>query len=137
MPIIMAPGYHTSELFPCAALQMQECNIDGQGNLSMCCHLSGHGDGTGDEDVMGILDEMDFSEAYRRLDKFLRKFQKEKIAQHYNGNLMESDCFPCWYCLNYFKKVDWLKKHPKNPWSSEVWTGTAERRTKIDAGATS
>jgi len=137
MPIVMAPGCHTAELFPCAPLKMQEYNIDWRGNLTMCCHLSGHGDGTGDEDVIGNLDEMGFSEAYMCLIKSYRKFHEKKIAQHSNGNFMESDYFPCWYCLNYFKKVDWLKKHPKNPWSSRVWTVNAERRTIIDAGAKS
>jgi MoaA/NifB/PqqE/SkfB family radical SAM enzyme len=34
VPIVMAPGYYTTSLFPCTPLQMQEVNIDCHGNLT-------------------------------------------------------------------------------------------------------
>ena len=121
IPIVMAPGYYTTELFPCAPLQMQEINIDWRGNITMCCNLSGHGEDVGNDDIMGNLSEMSFSEAYGRLVQANGKFQKEKLEHHSNGKFRDSDYFPCWYCLNYFKKVDWLKKFPSNDWSRGVW----------------
>jgi len=30
------------------------------------------------------------------------------------------DYYPCWYCLKYFKKVDWLMQFPDNPWSQDI-----------------
>ena len=84
IPIVMAPGYYTTNLFLCAPLQMQEFNIDWRGNVTKCCHLSGHGDGVGNEDVIGNLGEMTFSEAYERLVEANRKFHREKL-EHYAG----------------------------------------------------
>ncbi|MDR4497682.1 MAG: radical SAM protein [Candidatus Scalindua sp.] len=106
MPIIMAPGYYTTNLFPCATLQMQEFNIDWRGNVTFCCHMSGHGNGTGNKDVIGNLDEMSFAETYKRFINLDEKFRKEKIERHSKREFKDSDYFPCWYCVNYFKKVD-------------------------------
>ena len=122
IPIVMAPGYYTTELFPCAPLQMQEINVDWRANITMCCNLSGHGEGVGNDDITGNLNEMSFSEAYGRLVQANGKFQKDKLVLHDKGKFKDSDFFPCWYCLNYFKKVDWLKKFPSNDWSRGVWT---------------
>lgn len=70
MPIVMAPGYYTSNLFPCTPLQMQQFNVDWRGNVTMCCQLSGYGDSMGKEDILGNLDGMSFSEAYNPFDKY-------------------------------------------------------------------
>lgn len=126
--ISIAPGYHTDDLFPCAPLQMKEFNIDWRGNVSMCCHLSGHGDGN--DHVIGNLDEMSFSEAYGRLSEFHEKFRREKQAHHAQGTFEDSDYFPCWYCENYFNKVDWLARHPENPWSHVVWKNNMKGRNR-------
>jgi len=137
IPIVMAPGHYTTNLFPCTPLQMQEFNIDWQGNVTTCCHLSGHGDGAKGEDVIGNLGKMSFSEAYERLIESNRKFHQKKVERHSNGNFKDSDYFPCWYCSNYFKKVDWLKEFPQNPWSNRVWTKNARRRSIINDRAQS
>ncbi|WP_205713394.1 radical SAM/SPASM domain-containing protein [Candidatus Kuenenia stuttgartiensis] len=122
IPIVMASGYYTTELFPCASLKMEEINIDWRGNVTMCCNLSGHGEDVGNDDIIGNLNEMSFSEAYVSLVEASGKFQKEKLEHYSNGKFRESDYFPCWFCLNYFKKVDWLKEFSGNPWSRMVWT---------------
>ena len=121
IPIAMAPGYYTKNLFPCAPLRMQECNIDWRGNVTKCCHLSGHGNGVGEGDVIGNLEEMSFTQAYQQLVEYNRKFHQEKRKHHTMNSFDDSDYFPCWYCLNYFKKVDWLKRVPENSWSDKVW----------------
>ncbi len=140
IPIVLAPGHYTTNLFPCAPLQMQEINIDWQGNVTMCCHLSGHGNGTGNRDVIGHLDEMSFPEAHGLFVNLNKEFRKEKIERHSKREFEDSDYFPCWYCLNYFKKVDWLKGYDKNLWSRDIWTNNdhtinAQRRTTIHAGS--
>ncbi len=122
IPIIMAPGYCTTNLFPCLTLQSEELNVDWRGNVTFCCHLSGYENGVMDGDVLGNLDEMSFSEAYGLFISLNKKFRKEKIERHSKGEFKNSDYFPCWYCLNYFKKVNWLKGYDNNPWSSGIWT---------------
>ena len=128
IPIVMAPGYYITDLFPCAPLQMQEFNIDWRGNVTRCCHLSSHGGDVGNEDIIGNLAEMPFSEAYERLVESNREFHRRKLEHRAGGNFKDSHYFPCWYCENYFKKVDWLKKFPNNPWSSRVWNNLNLKR---------
>ncbi len=121
LPVVMAPGFYTDDLFPCPALKMKEFNIDWRGNVTMCCHLSGHGENLGNGDMIGNLDAMSFSKAYEHLNKFKKKFRENKLEHHNKGKLRDSDYFPCWYCSNYFDKVDWMKDYPQNSWSRLVW----------------
>jgi MoaA/NifB/PqqE/SkfB family radical SAM enzyme len=117
IPIAMAPGYHTTNLFPCGPLKVQELNIDCQGNLTRCCHLSSHGDGVGQGDVIGNLSEMSFTEAYQRLVQENEQFHQKKLAHLAGGRFRDSDFFPCWYCSLYYRKVDWLKEVEDHPWA--------------------
>lgn len=121
--IAIAPGYYTEDLFPCAALQSKEFNIDWKGNVSICCHLSGHGDG--EDQIIGNFYELGFSEAIERLGETIREFIRLKKARHDQKRFMGSDYFPCWYCENYFNKVDWLEACPENPWHDMVWKTAA------------
>ena len=121
MLIVIAPGYYTHNLFPCDPLKMKEFNVDWHGNVTICCHLSGHGDGVGKGDVIANLEVVSFAEAYKRLIEFTMGFRKEKLEHNKTGNFEDSDNFPCCYCFNYFKKVDWLKACPETPWASQIW----------------
>jgi hypothetical protein len=47
-------------------------------------------------------------------------YEKEKIQRLAEGNLGNLDYYPCWYCLKYFKKVNWLTQFPDNPWSQDI-----------------
>jgi len=120
-PIAMAPGYYTTHLFPCAALQMQELNIDYHGNIGRCCHLSGHGDGMGQGDIAGNFSDMSLAEAYDRLVEENERFHDAKMKHLSCGGFMDSDFFPCWYCSLYYRKLDWLKKLKWHPWSGLMW----------------
>lgn len=117
LPVAMAPGYHTTDLFPCAPLNLQELNIDCHGNLTKCCHLSGHGAGVGQGDVIGNLNQLSFGEAYQLLVQENEQFRQEKLKQLFNNGLQDSDFFPCWYCSVKYQKVDWLKAIPDHPWA--------------------
>jgi hypothetical protein len=122
LPIIMAPGYYTTNLFPCDPLQSEELNVDWRGNVTLCCHLSGYGNGAIAGDVVDNLDTMTFAEAQKRFIHLNKTFHQDKRERHCKGEFQDSDYFPCFYCLNYFDKVDWLKGYGKNPWSRLVWS---------------
>ena len=128
IPLILAPGYHSDNLFPCAPLQEQELNIDCHGNLSLCCQLSSHGDGAGQADVAASLQEVSFSEAVRRLRLIRQAFRERKQAYLAEGSLRDTDLFACWYCGIYFGKHEWLRETPEHPWSGEVWLPNPDRR---------
>jgi MoaA/NifB/PqqE/SkfB family radical SAM enzyme len=119
VPVLMAPGFFTEDLFPCGPLQMEEINIDVHGNLTKCCHLSGHGNGTGQADVVGNLAEMSFADAYQLLRTDNDRFHEAKLA-HFAENLVDTDYFPCWYCSLFFEKLDWLAEVPGHPWGELI-----------------
>jgi hypothetical protein len=114
--VAMAPGYHTDELFPCAPLNLQEINLDVHGNLSKCCHLSGHGDGVGSDDVVASLHTSSFAEGYRKLLELNHDFRATKLARQAAESLQDDDRFPCWYCSKQYRKVDWLRRIENHPW---------------------
>lgn len=120
-PIVMAPGYHTTDLFPCAALHLQEVNIDCAGNLTTCCHLSGHGNDVGTADVIGNLATMSFGTAYAKLQAENERFRQAKRARLSSGAWQDSDFFTCWHCFNEYKKVKWLQKSATHPWTPLIW----------------
>lgn len=121
IPVAMAPGHHTTDLFPCAPLHMQEVNIDCHGYLTKCCHLSGHGDGMGQEDVIGNLAEISFTEAYQRLVAENTRFHQAKRARIGAGRFEDEDFFACWYCSNHYGKVGWLAGQEEHPWRDALW----------------
>lgn len=120
-PIVMAPGYHTTDLFPCAALHLQEVNIDCEGNMSTCCHLSGHGNDAAAADVIGNLQTMSFTDAYHRLLAENERFRRAKRTRLAGGAWQDTDFFTCWYCFNEYKKVKWLQKQPTHSWAPLIW----------------
>jgi len=113
IPVILAPGFYTHNLFPCAPLQKTEFNIDWQGNVTLCCHLSGYGDGSSTEDIIGNLNELSFKEANRKLKQLVDQIHKYKTEHHDGPRFKDTDYLSCLYCLNYFEKVDWLKNITK------------------------
>lgn len=120
LPIAMAPGFATDELLPCAPLHMQEVNIDSQGQLTKCCHLSSHGPGVGQRDVVCDLNETSFQEGFLKLFLHNEHFKREKEAHFAKGSI-EADKSPCWFCQNHFQKVDWLQNFPDHSWASHLW----------------
>lgn len=121
MPVLIAPGYYTKELFPCASLTRQEMNIDCLGQITMCCHLSGYGKRMGTGDVIADLHHMEFHEACSEYTSFIDRFHQDKIKHFRSDHIIDTDYFPCWYCLNYFGKVDWISEFPNDPWHEGVW----------------
>ncbi len=119
LPIAMAPGFSTEQLFPCAPLNMMEVNIDSQGNITKCCHLSSHGPIASQDDIVGNLETLSFTEGFLKLVAGNERLKRIKQA-HFASGANEDDKSPCWYCSKYFKKVDWLKEFPENPWTRSL-----------------
>ncbi len=126
LPLAMAPGFSTSEPLPCAPLHMQEVNIDAQGRLTKCCHLSSHGPGVGQDDVACDLNKTPLREGFLTLFLQNERFKREKHVQlraqtQKPDPTHDADVSPCWYCQNHFKKVNWLQNFPEHPWLPHVW----------------
>ncbi len=116
LPVALAPGYQTDNLFPCGPLNLQEININCHGELTTCCHLSGHGDGVGNGDVMGSLASHSFGELYERLVAENQRFRQAKIDYFAGEAPTDIDAFPCWYCSCAYNKVGWLAAYPDHLW---------------------
>ena len=63
---------------------------------------------------------MSFKDAYEKLMETTSRFKANKVKMHKSGKLKDTDYFPCWYCENHYKKVDWLKRHPNNSWTEHI-----------------
>jgi MoaA/NifB/PqqE/SkfB family radical SAM enzyme len=131
-PVACAPGGHTPELFPCAPLLHSDSfNLDWQGNLGLCCHLSGLGESGSAAEVAGNLWTLSLGEALERLQLIRQRLRAHKRRRQAEGRWRDSDYFPCWYCLNYFHKVDWLRHYPDDPWYTALH---AEENHDVDPG---
>jgi MoaA/NifB/PqqE/SkfB family radical SAM enzyme len=131
IPLVLAPGYHTADLFPCGPLRGEDVNVDCYGNLTKCCHLSGPGENTGRSDTIGSLREMGLGDAWRRLVAENARFRAEKERLLRDQELLDSDFFPCWFCSQYYGKVEWLRYHPDHPWAPLMWKSTTHRGNNL------
>jgi MoaA/NifB/PqqE/SkfB family radical SAM enzyme len=118
IPIGMAPGYFSeSPFFPCGPLELEEYNLDYNGNLTLCCQLSGHSGAGFGTDVIGNLNEMTLAQACERFHRRVGIYLADKRDKITGGQFDKLDHFPCWYCLKYLGKISWLNNFPNHPWS--------------------
>ena len=120
IPVVMAPGYHTSRPFPCGPLQGKELNVDCRGNLTKCCHLSSQGEHVGERDIIANLHDVEFHEAYRRWSDENAALRIAKQELFSSGEMQDVERFPCWFCSLYYDKVDWLHETPNHGWTQFV-----------------
>jgi MoaA/NifB/PqqE/SkfB family radical SAM enzyme len=114
----MAAGYFSdSPFFSCSPLALQEFNLDYRGNLTLCCNLSGYAEAPSTTDVIGNLREMTLAEGCARFRQRVERYVADKRIQAERGALSALDHFPCWYCVKYLGKVEWLKRFPQHPWA--------------------
>jgi hypothetical protein len=84
--VAMAPEYFSAApFFPCAPLTLEELNLDYQGNLTLCCQVSGHSGTNADTDVMGNLHEISLAEAVTRFRQWVATYLADKQAQVERG----------------------------------------------------
>ena len=134
--VTMAAGYFSeSPLFFCAPLELEELNLDYNGNVTLCCHLSGYPGSSRGADYIGNLREISLAEAMERSQRLVDAYLAEKRERVGRGEFSRLDHFPCWYCLKYFAKVSWLKNFPDHSWAHE--TDAVEGSNDDHAGAES
>lgn len=123
VPVGMAPGYFSeSPLFPCGPLELEEYNLDYNGNLTLCCQLSGYSGTSSGADIIGNLNEMSLTEACVRFHQGVATYLADKRGKINSGQFGQLDQFPCWYCLKYLGKTSWLENFPNHPWSTSKET---------------
>jgi MoaA/NifB/PqqE/SkfB family radical SAM enzyme len=122
-PKIIIEGYGPrTTLFECPNI-LKNTTMDFQGNLVLCCNLSHVTREEGEASVfgrewLGNLNDMSL---------------REGLIQHYHGvaGLMEARLrdmeglddltfIPCYWCLQHFDKLDWLRDFPESPWFNGV-----------------
>jgi len=104
----------------CNALTMRALYIDYLGNMTFCCQLSDYAASQVRTDIIGNLTDMHLLDAHTKYIGMINEYQKEKQRRYNNGELSRLDAFPCWYCSKYFKKVDFMKKFPDDPWYEQT-----------------
>ena len=104
IPVAMAPGFVTEALFPCAPLNLEEINIDWQGNVGICCHLSGFGETSPASDIAGNLNDISFTEAVNRLKRENDAFRHNKTIDQQYRTFCDVDFSPCEYCCKHYTK---------------------------------
>jgi MoaA/NifB/PqqE/SkfB family radical SAM enzyme len=116
IPVGMAPGYFSeSPFFPCGPLELEEYNLDYNGNLTLCCQLSGHSGSNQGTDIMANLHDVSLAEACQRFRRRVATYLADKRERVSRGEFGDLDHFPCWYCLKYLGKVARLKNtHPQS-----------------------
>jgi MoaA/NifB/PqqE/SkfB family radical SAM enzyme len=135
VPVSMAAGYFSaSPFFPCAPLELEEYNLDYQGNLTLCCQLSGYAGGTPGTDVVGNLHELSLAEAIARFHQRVATYLADKRERVRRGAFGDLDHFPCWYCVKYLDKVPGLQHIPAHPWAQGERTAPTGREHD-DVGA--
>ncbi len=121
MKITPSVGYYDPKpLALCPPMTTKQLFVTAKSEVGFCCHLNSYKGGTEDTDIIGSLNDMTLHEAHQRMIDAVAAFKKDKLRRLDEGNFGALDYFPCWYCLKYFKKVDWLAEFPESPWAGEL-----------------
>ncbi len=124
----MAPGYFSeAPFFPCGPLKLEEYNLDYRGNLTLCCQLSGYAGENSEADSMGNLHEISLSRACEQFHQRVATYLADKQDTIRKGEFTELDHFPCWYCVNYLKKVPSGHNFPPPSWEQTDGRGRGEQ----------
>lgn len=107
--------YLENPFFPCQTLRMSMLYFDYLGRMKFCCQLpvSEHDN----SDVLGYLGNESLWDCHRNLIREVAKFQQVKLQRVEQQDLTDHEFFPCYYCAQYFHKLDWLKNFPHSAWN--------------------
>ena len=110
----------TTVVFWCNAFHTP--NIDYQGNLIFCCSLSHVADegrpATLGDEFLADLKEVSLREGISRHFDLLAKLMGQRLKEA--DNLSPLTYIPCYWCLKYFGKLDWLRNYPESPWAKGI-----------------
>ena len=122
-PRISLEGYGSGTvLFTCQNI-LRNTNIDYQGNLILCCNLSHVTQEKGIPSSVGREWLADLKEVSLK-EGIIRHF--EAVAKLMEARLQDMDelkgptYIPCYWCLQHFGKLDWLRDFPESPWFNGV-----------------
>jgi len=107
-------------LFQCNAFR--SLTVDHQGNLIFCCTLSHVTDeerpATFGQEFIADLKKVSLREAISGHFNLLARWMGQRVEDA--DSLSPPKCIPCYWCYNYFGKLDWLKNYPESPWAEGV-----------------
>ncbi len=109
-------------LFTCHNI-LNSTNIDFQGNLLLCCNLSHVAQAEGTASSFGREWLADLKEVSLK-EGIMRHFQG--VARLMEARLNDMDVLegltyiPCYWCLQHFGKLDWLRDFPESPWFTDA-----------------
>ena len=115
----LGPGYFSAApMFSCAPLGGREYNLDYQGNLSLCCQLSGYTGAKHHTDFVGNLNESSLKDAISFFHQRVAQYLEDKRERVRQGSLTQLDHFPCFYCAKVTNKLSWLDEQSSHPWAA-------------------
>jgi MoaA/NifB/PqqE/SkfB family radical SAM enzyme len=99
--------------------------VDYQGKLIFCCALSHVTDdgrpATMGQEFIADLSQVSLSEGIARHFNLLASLIRQRLKDA--ENLSPLTYIPCYWCLKYFGKLNWLKNYPESPWAAGVLDG--------------
>lgn len=102
-------------VFTCNAY-LQIYDIDYLGNLLFCCNLSHVRNGDKPSEIgrefLADLKSESLEKGIAEHYQVLAQFTKDRLKDALGGYSLPR--FPCWWCLQYFDKVDWLENYPES-----------------------
>lgn len=95
---------------------LQIYDIDYLGNLLFCCNLSHVRNGDKPSKIgkefLADLNNESLAKGINKHYQVLAQFTMDRLKDALAGYALTR--FPCWWCLQYFDKVDWLVNYPKS-----------------------
>jgi MoaA/NifB/PqqE/SkfB family radical SAM enzyme len=118
---IRVEGFAVDGIFLNCGHLVDALNVDWQGNLIFCCNISHITMGEGIPtppgwELVADLKEVSLKEGIIRQFRKASEFMEARLNDRVNPEgIFET---PCYWCLKYFGKLDWLKEFPDSPWTA-------------------
>ncbi|MDI6855040.1 MAG: radical SAM protein [Deltaproteobacteria bacterium] len=115
-------GFSRDEPILAACRSRQAFTVDFSGNLIFCCNLSRLNVGEGvpttfGQEFLADLKEVPLKEGIKRHIYLAARLGEARINDLPHTGLNE---IPCYWCLKFFGKLEWLKEFPDSPWAAGV-----------------
>jgi MoaA/NifB/PqqE/SkfB family radical SAM enzyme len=122
---IRVEGFAVDGIFLNCGHLVDALNVDYQGNLIFCCNISHITMGNGiptppGRELVADLKEVSLKEGIVRQFHKACEFMEARLNARVNPELFET---PCYWCLKYFGKLDWLNDFPDSPWTAWLMDG--------------
>jgi MoaA/NifB/PqqE/SkfB family radical SAM enzyme len=131
--ITLTAGYKSRDhLFACPTLTTNDLFITAADEAGFCCHLANYRGGIKGSETIANFKKACVSEAHQLVKNAVTTYKRNKIKVHNNGKLRKADYYTCWYCLKYFRKVDWMAEYPDNQWSADLLEHRSEQEDNYE-----